>query len=129
MPSRALRPEQRMRRYDIDVSREAAPHDLRRNRLDRSDVEHERSRPKKGTNCAHRLFEAADRRRQDNDRAARRHCEAGEHDVGHLGEGAGRQGGIIGAEAEMRTKVLRHQASERAESYDADEWTRSANIV
>jgi hypothetical protein len=29
----------------------------------------------------------------------------------------------------MRTKVLRHQASERTETYDADEWTRSDNIV
>jgi hypothetical protein len=29
----------------------------------------------------------------------------------------------------MRAKVLRHQASKGAEAYDADEWTRSANIV
>lgn len=68
-----------------------------------------------------RFFEAVDRRREDDDRTTRSGREAGEHDVGHLGEDPKRQRGIIGAQHEMLPEVLSHQAPERAKADDADE--------
>jgi len=109
----ALRPEQRMRRDDIDMRRKQLPHEPRRFDLHRSDIENQRS----SSDVRGDGLECLSHARNGN----------GDHHnlaPGRLGQsGASGEGPIENTEIEVRRKMMSGQTSKSA---DADEAKRKA---